>query len=227
MDNKIPEILKELKNDFGAISLKTEIANEIINQEELFALKTLADNAGLTFTLKTGGCEAGNDILTAKNINTSSVVAPMIESDYALKKFINKIFSVYSKEETESLSLYINIETITAFHNINEILSCKEAEFITGIIFGRDDMAGSMNIEKEDINSEYLLEIAKDLSLKAKNFDKEFILGGEIRPVCCDFLKKLYLTNLTKYETRKIIFDANKSFFLKNVQKGIKMLLKK
>ena len=30
MDNKIPDILKELKNDFGAVSLKAEIANEII-----------------------------------------------------------------------------------------------------------------------------------------------------------------------------------------------------
>ena len=204
MDNKISDTLKELKDNFGAVSLKAEIANEIIESEELLNLKELADEIGLDFSLKTGGCEAGNDILKAKNINSSAIVAPMIESPYALKKFVNKIHSIYQNSE-KLPDLYINIETITAYHNINEILSCEDAKVIKGIVLGRDDMAGSMNISYEDINSEYIFEIAKDLSLNAKDFDKEFILGGEIRPVSCDFLKKLYLTNLTKYETRKII----------------------
>ena len=52
------------------------------------AEKLIVESAKVDLNVKIGGCEAKNDIFFCKKIKTNSIVAPMVESEYALRKFI-------------------------------------------------------------------------------------------------------------------------------------------
>lgn len=191
---------ENLKQNFHAVGLKAEFESEGSTYEEVLALKKLGDKNNLPIVLKIGGCGALRDIEEAKKIGVSSIVAPMIESKYALNKFIETVRKVYS--EDEKINLYINIETITGFNAIDEIINDKDFRYIKGIVLGRNDLAKSIEINNVEDNK--ILDIAKTISEKIK--DKEFIIGGKISEQSLSFIKKL---PITKFETRKVVLDKN------------------
>ena len=201
----INDLLDTLKNRFNATSLRIDLAAEIYTNNDLDNLCSYANNNDLTITIKIGGCDSASEIYLAKKYCAKSIIAPMIESSYALKKFVYACKKIYSDTELQNINLYPNIETITAYNNIDKILSIPEIQYINGIVLGRDDMAGSMNLK--NINSEKMLEIAKTLSEKAKEYNIDFIVGGGIRPNAVEFLKNL--SDIKHYETRMIVFDGN------------------
>ena len=93
--------------------------------------------SNLPLTLKIGGCEAKKDLFEARQFGAKNIVAPMIESDYALKKFIDTVDHVYPNDEINEVNFYFNIETIQAFENLDEILKVAiESPTIKGIVFG-------------------------------------------------------------------------------------------
>ena len=200
-------LLENLKQNFHAIGLKAEFESEGATYEEVLALKKLSD---LPLSLKIGGCGALRDIQEAKKIGVSSIVAPMIESKYALNKFIETVRKVYS--EDEEINLYINIETITGFKAINEIINDKDFCYVKGVVLGRNDLAESMGIN--DVEDNRIFEIAEEISKKIK--DKEFVIGGKITEKSLSFIKKL---PITKFETRKIILDKNAN--IESINKAI------
>lgn len=191
---------ESLKQNFHAIGLKAEFESEGATYEEVLALKKLGDKINLPIVLKIGGCGALRDIQEAKKIGVSSIVAPMIESKYALNKFIETVRKVYL--ENEKINLYINIETITGFNAIDEIINDKDFDYIKGIVLGRNDLAESMGIE--DVEDGRIFEIAEEISNKLK--DKEFVIGGKITEKSLSFIKKL---PITRFETRKVVLDKN------------------
>ena len=65
----------------------------------------------MKLNVKIGGCEARNDIFFCSNLKVDSIVAPMVESSYALKKFIQVVPKEYLG------NLFINLESKTAFNN--------------------------------------------------------------------------------------------------------------
>ncbi len=191
---------ENLKQNFHAVGLKAEFESEGSTYEEVLALKKLGDKNNLPIVLKIGGCGALRDIEEAKKIGVSSIVAPMIESKYALNKFIETVRKVYS--EDEKINLYINIETITGFKAIDEIINDKDFNYIKGIVFGRNDLAESMGIG--NVEDSRIFEIAEEISKKIK--DKEFVIGGKITEKSLPFIKKL---PITRFETRKVILDKD------------------
>ena len=92
-------LLENLKENFHAIGLKAEFESEGSTYEEVLALKKLGDKNNLPIVLKIGGCGALRDIQEAKKIGVSSIVAPMIESKYALNKFVETVRKVYLEDE--------------------------------------------------------------------------------------------------------------------------------
>ncbi len=69
-------------------------------------------------------------------------------------------------------------------------------------------MAGSLGLSKDEVNSEQILDYAKKIAQKSKLYEKEFIIGGGVSDLSVDFFKKFPKNFLNKFETRKIIFDA-------------------
>ena len=123
------------------------------------------------------------------------------------------------KEERKDIKFLINTETITGFNNLNDILAAEEFSELNGIVLGRVDMTGSMGLTREDINTDAIYNIAHSMSEKMMGVNKDLVIGGGVSAHSLPFFKKL--PYLSRFETRKIIFDAQKALQDSNADKGI------
>lgn len=221
LEKKMVETLVDLRENHHVSGIKAEFEEEGTRTEEALLLKELVTLAGLDFTIKIGGCGALKDMYEAKAIGVNSIVAPMIESPYALKKYIETAKIAFSEEEREKISFFINIETITGYNCIDEILEIPEAKALEGIVLGRSDMTGSLGLSKEEIESNRIFEMASNLALKMAKHGKKLIVGGGVSPHSIPFFEKLPKESLSKFETRKVIFDAKAALENTNAEKGI------
>lgn len=221
LEKKMVETLKDLRENHHVIGVKCEFEAEGTRLEEALRLKEVITRAGLDLTIKIGGCEALKDMYDARTIGVNAIVAPMIESSYALKKYIQSTKLAFPEDERDEVAFLINVETITGFNNVDAMLELPEAECLTGIVLGRVDMTGSMGLTREDINSEEIFNIANTLAVKAMKYNKKMVIGGGVSAHSLPFFEKLPKDSLYKFETRKIIFDAQKALADKNADKGI------
>ncbi len=60
-------------------------------------LKDVTSAAGLGLNIKIGGCEAIKDMLDAISLGAERIIAPMVETPYALQKFIRAAQLVYGE----------------------------------------------------------------------------------------------------------------------------------
>ncbi|MBQ3310811.1 citrate lyase beta subunit [bacterium] len=219
LEKKMVDTLKDLKENHNVIGIKAEFEAEGTRLEEALRLKEVVTKAGLDLTIKIGGCEAIKDMFDARTIGVNTIVAPMIETDYAMSKFVKATKFVFPDEERLDMHFLINVETITGFENIDKMINSHYFKDIDGCVLGRVDMTGSMGLTREDINSDQVFDIANSLSEKMLNANKMMIIGGGVSAHSLPFFSKL--PHLTKFETRKVIFDAKRALNDKNADKGI------
>lgn len=221
LEKKMVDTLVDLRLNHHVLGIKCEFEAEGTRLEEALRLKEVVTRAGLDLTIKIGGCEALKDMYDARTIGVNAIVAPMIESSYALKKYIQSTKMAFPEDERDDIAFLINVETITGFNNVDAMLELPEAESLTGIVLGRVDMTGSMGLSREDINSEEIFNIANVLAAKTLKYNKKLIIGGGVSAHSLSFFAKLPQGSLYKFETRKVVFDAQKALADKNADKGI------
>jgi hypothetical protein len=220
LEKKMVDVLADLKDNHHVVGIKAEFEAEGTRMEEALRLKEVITKAGLDLTIKIGGCEALKDMYDARSIGVCRIVAPMIESPYALKKYLAATKLVFPEDERANVSFLVNIETITGYDNFDLMLKIDEIESLNGIVLGRVDMTGSMGLSRNDINSPKILAIAIDLLKKAKKRGMECVIGGGVSAASLPFFKSLPEGILDRYETRKIIFQCPAALN-KNADKGI------
>jgi len=88
--NKFISDLVRLKR-LGAVGVKQSFEDEGASREDIRKMRAMTSAANLDLNVKVGGCEARNDISFCKKIGVNGIVAPMVESKYALKKFIQTV----------------------------------------------------------------------------------------------------------------------------------------
>ena len=153
-------------------------------------------------------------------IGVKGIVAPMVESEFGLVKFLQATKTHISEDTLSSLQLNVNLETITAMNNSDKILSIPEVQDLYGVTVGRVDLVSSMGKDRSYVNSEEVYKLSKQVFTKAKTKGLKACLGGAVSIESLDFLKKLHSEGLLdKFETRYCIFDPSVS--LKNLSRAL------
>ena len=182
----------------GLLSYKAEFESEGTRYHELKELQSIAKDVPVS--VKIGGCEAIRDLYDCQDLGITTVVAPMIETSYAASKFVGALKKVYNVEPKS----YINIETHTAYKNIDTILDVITPD-LNGIVFGRVDYVSSLGMSRESVNDSAILTVVKDVKKRCDDYGLDFILGGAVSFDSIPFLQEVG----SKFETRKCIFDPS------------------
>ena len=202
--SKLLEKLNNLKSKYAATGLKLELETEIISTSEIDLAQQLAQESGLYLTLKTSGCSAVSDIFLSKALGINNILSPMIESAYALEKFYENVKNICVDE---GKNLMFNIETVTAYENIDKILNSKYINKFSTIVFGRNDFCRSLGKTADFCDDDTVFGYICNVLKKIENTGLNLIVGGNITAKSQDFLKKINSGKFTHVETRKITFD--------------------
>ena len=221
-------ILKDLKENFGVIGVKSEFEAEGTRFEEAVKLKEIVCKANLNFTLKIGGCEALRDLYDAKILGADTIIAPMIESPFALKKYVQSFLKVFSDEERNDINFSINIETSNSFQNLSLIINSEYIKYIKGVVVGRSDLSDSLSGNKNEVDSDKIL--TQTLNILKMSKEKGLVcgVGGGVTSISVSLFKNNINNFLDYFETRKVIFDFKKalSFDYKiGIEKALKFEL--
>jgi len=198
-------LLTELK-ELGAIGVKIAFEDEGALMNEVMTMRSLTNRSGMQLALKIGGCEAKRDITDAIHLNVDSIVAPMVESSFSLKKYLDAV----GKYDTGNMKLGINIETITSYLALNDLKQhFDKLDFVT---FGRVDFMGSCGKPRGEYSESIeLRNKIEDVFVAAKSYKKACCLGGALATSSKDLVT--YLTDkslLDRIETRYIMYDMSK-----------------
>jgi hypothetical protein len=207
--------LKVLKT-CGAKGVKTSFEDEGAHPFNVFKLRNITRKVGLDLNVKIGGAEAKTDFKMAMDMDSDGIVAPMIESPFALSKFTSyaKNFDVVRG---------INIESKQGVENLDSILSSEYIKDIDYICIGRSDLAASYN---QSVLSPELCEIVTDTLTKIKTANIQVCMGGSFDSRSYNFVKFLHENKLlNKVETRYIIFNMDE-YFIDNFEMSITEALK-
>jgi hypothetical protein len=220
-EKKMFKLLQRGKEHFGVIAVKAEFEAEGTRVDELLRLLDISRSADLPIGVKIGGCEAIRDLLEAKQFGTRYIIAPMVESDYALSKYVKAKNFVYSEPEREDTDFLANIETRLTFENRQAIFKAATVDDgIKGFVFGRSDYAGSLGLSGNDVNSKVITQDILTVASLCKEKDLDLVVGGGVSIDSKDALTEINLVHLTRFETRKIIF-SNEALKLKNIKEGL------
>lgn len=206
LKGELLESLKKLKEEYGVVSIKAEFEAEGSRKDELIMLRDFVENVGLGLIIKIGGCEAMHDLDQCKLLDATGVMAPMIETPFAMHKFRGAVNKVYGNSASR-IERIINAETKTCLANFDDIL--KESEgFLTGVTVGRSDLSASMGIERKDIETGPVFAATKEFCEKAKAKGLTTNFGGNIGVESVPFIIKMY-PYIDRFETRKVVLSKN------------------
>lgn len=227
LEYELLELLKSLKEEYGVFEVKAEYENEGSRQTELMRLKDLTEKLNIPIIIKIGGVEAVTDVYNALTLGVSGIIAPMAESAFAVSKFLDTIETFVPEDNRKDIEFAINIETISAYKNLDEILKLKKINYLSSITVGRVDFGASLNKDRNFSNSNEMYNYCSEIFKKAKQKNLKTTLGGAISNDSKEFIKKLVEENLIeKYETRKLVYKKSSiSNFDKGLKKGVKFEL--
>jgi len=208
-EKKMLDILRQGKQEFGVLATKAEFEAEGTRTDELLRLLEIANKADVGLALKVGGCEAIRDMLEAKQFGVSYIIAPMVETPYALSKYICAKDKVYTAEEQEDVSFLFNLETITAYENLEAMLAVASTKpGCDGVVFGRVDFSSSIGAGRDGIESERVTTSVETASRACQESGLEFVVGGGVSIDALANLQRFKAIHLTRFETRKVVFSG-------------------
>ena len=143
-------MLKKLLSK-GVVGIKQSFEDEGVLFDDVVKMKRMCDSIGAYVSVKIGGCEAISDINNCLLLDVNGIVAPMVESEFALQKFVEAIISNVDSDIRENMNFYINVESKTAYENLDKILSSPSSKLLTGVVVGRSDLTKSFGYGKQDV----------------------------------------------------------------------------
>lgn len=196
--------LENLKNTHGIVGMKQSFEDEGVLLNDVVAFKRVTEVCNLQSFVKIGGCEAKSDLFNCIRLGINGIIAPMVETPFALSKFLD-MMSEYSNRA----DAYVVIESKTAYSNIDSILSEGEGK-LKGIIVGRSDFAKSYQLNKSEVDSSFVYDKVAEILGKAKKFNYITTMGGNVSTRSTQFVKEMYQKNLLdRIETRNVVIELD------------------
>ena len=204
LESQMLDLLKRGRDEHGVVAVKAEFEAEGTRPDELLRLLELAFRADLKVGLKIGGCEAVTDLLSSKLYGINYIIAPMVESRYALSKFIEAKDKVYGGERHETSFLF-NLETDLTLSNLEDIVPLAKSG-VDGIVFGRVDFTLSRGLPRTAVNDPQITEAVLKVAKACAAADLELVVGGSVSTDAIAALREMRAIRLDRFETRKVIF---------------------
>ena len=219
LTNEMVQILKGLKQTHGITAIKASFETEDIQLFELLRIVKLAAAADLGIVVKLGGGEALTDIRMARMLGATAVLGPMIESKFALEKYLELCARTFAADE--GVKYLINIETGAGCRRIEDILSAYNVDMLDTVVLGRSDLRSS--IDADDVNAPEVLALAQELFAKLKKRSIRCLVGGGITAASVPFFEQLDGL-VDGFETLKVVF-GDYSRAKHNLADGIRLAL--
>lgn len=198
------EKLKILADNLGIVGMKHSFEDEGAFIQDIILMRRITDRCNLSSFVKIGGCEAKNDVNMCATYGIDAVIAPMIESKFALSKFIS-VVSDYKQD----LKSFIVIESKTAYQNLDEILYYGK-HHLNGVILGRSDFSSSYELHKSAADSDFIFNKVESVFARCKQNNLLTTLGGNISIKSISFIEKMYAKNLLdRIETRNVVIGLS------------------
>lgn len=143
------DLLLKLKENHFCAGLKTGTEIEDMDDAEIIFMKEAAHAAGLKLAVKTGGPEARRDMRMCISNAVDTILAPMIETTYALENFI-KSASEIQQSLRQKAELAINLESRTAVTNLDDMIRSSAFQQLSQVTIGRGDLSGSLHLNVND-----------------------------------------------------------------------------
>lgn len=206
-EKRMLAILEEGKAKHQILAVKAEFEAEGTRVDELLRLLEIARRAGVKVAIKIGGCEAIRDLIECRLYGVDYIIAPMVETPYALTKYIAAKDKVYPRVEQDDVSFLFNVETYQTYQQLDELAKIARDGRV-GMVFGRVDFAGSMGRARDFVNSDEMRGYVATVAEAARDGGVELVVGGAVSPDSIPFLAHVHERRLDRFETRKVIFDG-------------------
>ena len=122
LEREMIDTLKCLRDECGCFQIKAEFEAEGARMSELMRLKDITSCVDLPIIMKIGGVESVTDVYNCLQIGVASIIAPMVETPFALKKYVHVIRDMVAPDNAEDIDFYFNMETITGYRNFQAMM---------------------------------------------------------------------------------------------------------
>jgi hypothetical protein len=209
LESRLVNILGELKDRYHATGVKAGFEAEGTRAEEAQRLKDVAARAGLGLNVTVGGCVAVKDMLDAVALGSERVCAPMVETPYALKKFLAAVGLAYPRDLRKNVEFLIGLETETACHQFEAMLRLPEIDQLDGVVIGRADLTGSLGMTRDDVEGPEILSLSLRVAELAKARGMDVVIAGGVSAHSLPFLRAFPEGHLDRFETGKVVFGCS------------------
>ncbi|GAD50451.1 hypothetical protein NT2_09_00590 [Caenibius tardaugens NBRC 16725] len=205
-ERRMLDMLKRGRDRFGIVAVKAEFEAEGTRPDELLRLTELVYRADLKLALKIGGCEAVSDLVASRLYGADYIIGPMVETPYALRKFIEAKEKTFGANE-ENTEFLFNLETETTLANLEAMLPLARGN-VDGIVFGRVDFTLSRGLPRQAINERQITDAVLTVAQACAASHLELVVGGSVALEAASVLREVRQVRLDRFETRKVVFDG-------------------